>query len=153
MDASFPPGAVAELANVHPDILRNWRFHGLIDGYGTLGANGRWRYSLHDVVALWAGARLISEAKIDRARAFNFARIIAPDVIRHVLGTGAAARWHASVTTFDGQGYSLGEHWQGNSLADVAAVPGFLLADNLVDLEAFAARIPAELRDAVEESA
>jgi len=149
-DAYLSPTALADLVDVHPDTLRNWRVHGLVDGYGRQAANGYWWYSIRDAVAVWAGWKLIFEAKLrERARALNIAHAIAPDVVAAIRGAGPWRRFHASIyTDATAEGGTRGwEVWQGDDIRDLPV--GALLVDNIINVEAFAAMVPVEIRDAI----
>jgi hypothetical protein len=143
MTLALAPAALAEIIDVHPDAIRDLRCHRLVDQFGTQGANGRWLYSIRDAVALWAGWSLITEARIDRARALRIAYAIAPDLIAAVRGA-SGARFHASVYDTAAGGVRGWSSWKGD-LADLAG----LVVDNLVDVAAVAAIVPPELRAAI----
>jgi hypothetical protein len=40
------------LTGISQDVLRDWRRRGFLDGFGELAENGRWKYSLHDIIIL-----------------------------------------------------------------------------------------------------
>lgn len=49
---TLSPGAVASMTEPTPDLQRNYRQRGMLDNYGELQDNGRWKYSVSDLVAI-----------------------------------------------------------------------------------------------------
>jgi hypothetical protein len=80
----FTPKEVGELTGIHPDFLRDWRRQGFLDVFGKDGAGG-WRYSQHDLVALWMSERLSGRGmNIGRKAALNWGYGNAGDVIVNI---------------------------------------------------------------------
>lgn len=137
---------VAEISNVHPDTLRDWRHRGLISTFGDLQPNGRWLYSVREAVALYLGWRLIVEAKVERAEALRIGFEVAPDLITAIRGDGPWRHYRASVFTVDAS--STG--WSVRRLDDLAEIRNAILVTNVLNIAALAAAAPREVREAVE---
>lgn len=83
---NLSPGVLASLTEPTPDLQRNYRTRGMIDGFGELQKNGRYKYSLSDLVAFWICDRLAAGGRgMDRRDGFHLGYMLAGNVINHFL--------------------------------------------------------------------
>lgn len=73
----FSPSDVQEQCSIYPSTLRDWRSRDFSKHIGTVGDNGRWKYSAVDVVEL-AIANLATRSGIEGFLAFRAAKECAP---------------------------------------------------------------------------
>lgn len=83
---TLSPGAVASMTEPTPDLQRNYRQRDMLDGYGELQENGRWKYNLHDLVSIWICDRISNHGEnMDRRDGFRLGKQIASRVINAFL--------------------------------------------------------------------
>jgi hypothetical protein len=154
----FSPKQVGELTGIHPDFLRDWRRQGFLDVFGQEAAGG-WKYSLHDVVALWICERLSGRGmNIGRKAALNWGRGNAGDVITNIkratAGLDPMGNRFAAIL-WDGNDSDGRVH--GSSLVRLLAITQLDEFDfdhaEIVNLWRLAATAPAEIVAAVKEDA
>lgn len=141
---SLTPTEVADISDVPPDVIRDWRHRGLIDVYGIQHENGRWSYSMRDAVALGLAMKLIHAAKIDRAKAASLGYTLAPHVIRALKGEPFPA-YLASIYTEEPSGLVGWEFREVSSLAEISH--GMIV--ELTNVAAVAKSVSPETREAV----
>lgn len=73
----FSPSDVQEKCAIYPSTLRDWRSRDFSKHIGTVGDNGRWKYSAVDMVEL-AIANLATRSGIEGHLAFRAAKECAP---------------------------------------------------------------------------
>lgn len=79
---TLSPGAVASMTEPTPDLQRNYRQRGMLEGYGELQENGRWKYSLTDLVGIWICDRLSQRGQgMERREGFRLGMMLAGRVI------------------------------------------------------------------------
>ena len=98
---TYTPAQIEELAGVVPEATRVWRARGILSNYGVLGENGRWLFSLRDLVGFYIAKRLgddvMRNTGLDVAAALGIGWANAPTVIDRVRGGAAAERYVASL--------------------------------------------------------
>lgn len=78
----FSPSQVQEHCGIYPSTLRDWRSRDFSKHIGTVGDNGRWKYSAIDMVEL-SIANLATRSGIEGYLAFKAARDCAPIAFRY----------------------------------------------------------------------
>jgi len=96
---TYTPAQIEDLAGVVPEATRVWRARGILSNYGVLGENGRWLFSLRDLVGFYIARRLgddvMRNTGLDVAAALGIGWTNAPTVIDRVKGGAAAERYVA----------------------------------------------------------
>lgn len=83
---TLSPGAVASMTQPTPDLQRNYRQRDMLEGYGELQENGRWLYSLNDLVAIWICDRLSQNGQVmERREGFRMGAALAGRVITALI--------------------------------------------------------------------
>lgn len=150
-DPVHSPGAVTTITDVHPDHLRDWRRRDILNMIGTADENGRWKYSLRDVVAIWIGLRLSQHGRsMPLAEAFRYGAAMAGSVIVRFLHRDAgipstAGRYFVTLAdgfVQDGKAYGMTTM----RVADLSELAGreFDLM-TVLDAERLAATIPPQI--------
>ncbi|MBB5220592.1 hypothetical protein HNP73_000513 [Amaricoccus macauensis] len=142
------PMEVSQISDVHADMLRDWRYRGLIEVYGRVQPNGRWSYSLREAVAFHFAWQLITDARVDRASALRLGYNVAPNLITALRGDGPWKKFYAMVYAREANGLHGWSVWESDDLRELEGYA--VMVDNLVNVGAFAAAAPRELREAVE---
>ena len=79
----YQPAQVAEITDIAPDTLRDWRRQKLLENYGAEGVSGKWTYSQWDVSALWIGERLSGRGwNMNRLESLKRGRILGDRVLQ-----------------------------------------------------------------------
>ena len=79
---TLSPGALASMTEPTPDLQRNYRQRGMLEGYGERQENGRWMYSVSDLVGFWICDRISNRGDdMDRRDGFRIGKLIAGRVI------------------------------------------------------------------------
>lgn len=83
---TLSPGALASFTEPTPDLQRNYRTRGMMDGIGKSDDAGRWKYSLCDLVSIWISDRLSMHGRaMDRRIALRRGVSLAQTVINGAL--------------------------------------------------------------------
>lgn len=81
---TLSPSEIASLTEPTSALQRNYRLRGMFDPYGQADENGRWKYSLQDLVGIWVADRLANGGKtMDRRDALKIGAICSEDVINN----------------------------------------------------------------------
>lgn len=99
---TLSPGAVASMTQPTPDLQRNYRQRNMLAHYGELQENGRWKYSLSDLVAIWICDCLSQNGQImERRDGFKLGHMLAGRVIANFIkqrkGFTDGARYEAII--------------------------------------------------------
>lgn len=81
----FTPREVWNLTGLTPETLRDYRHRGYIDGFGSEQPNGRWLYSLSDVVRL-SITQIIRKSGFCFVSALDYSRFAEIALIDAVFG-------------------------------------------------------------------
>ncbi|WP_152968369.1 hypothetical protein [Gemmobacter sp. LW-1] len=150
-EPTYSPGAVATITDAPPEHLRDWRRRDLLNLIGTAEENGRWKYSLRDVVAIWIGLRLSQHGRaMPLATAFNYGAGLAETVINRFLarkvGIPTTGKRYAVTLadgdTKDGKTYGI-TTLRVADLAELAGRDFDMLT--VLDCERLAATIPPQI--------
>lgn len=150
--AVFTPAQISDLTNLEPEVLRNWRMRGFMRNYGLEGENGRWLYSLRDLVAFWIADRLTEQRTIERHQALATGWGQAPVFIAFMTGEASAPhRYVAFIETSraeEGQMRSSGtELVCSKTLAELERLAFDLMV--VIDLQHLADTAPKAIKAAV----
>ncbi len=146
------PRAIAKFTVPTPDLQRNYRARGMMDGIGRADESGRWKYSTLDLVGIWISDRLAAgEQWMDRRDALQFGRTAAVLVIRafHAFRAGRCPLGPSAnryvVMFFDGTNPTHGRFFKSlTSLQEVSEVDFDWV--RIVDLHRLAQTIPLEIQ-------
>lgn len=83
-EPTFSPADVEELTGWHAQGQRDMRHKGYLENYGTLGDNGRWRYSKRDLIAFWIAGVLYERERRDLAQTLAQSWTMAEHVLARV---------------------------------------------------------------------
>lgn len=145
---SLSPGALASLTEPTPDLQRNYRARGMLDNIGQSDVNGRWKYSLADLMTMWIGDRLaLRGMAMDRRDALRLGRQLS----REVIGIYLKLRLDLPITTpryavYLADGYSEGDRAYGQEFLHVVGLPDLQDKEfdraEVIDLHRLAKTIP-----------
>lgn len=148
---ALSPGALASLTEPTPDLQRNYRARGMMDRMGKAEDNGRWKYSLVDLVAMWISDRLCQHGMVmDRRDALR----LGSQLSRHVIHQYLKQRIGLPTTTpryavYLADGYSEGMRVHGQEFLRVAGLAELEGKEfdrvEVVDLHRMARTIPKEI--------
>lgn len=142
LDPTLSPSELADLTEPTPELQRNYRAREMLDDIGTAGDNGRWKYSLRDVVAIWISDKLCWGGHMDRRTALRRGSGAAEKVINAFLawrsgGTPVCKRYIVLAT-----GAESGAH----SVDNLSELDGFnFYKAEVMDLWELAKDVPEEI--------
>ncbi len=135
----FGPAQVAKLTGISVESLREQRHRGLLDGFGEVQANGRWHYSVTDIIT-FAIARILGLMEIPIGQALWIGQSSVLSVLNQVRPSDEfsafARRYVLAWPAKAGAPWipTKGSDWQflpTNEIADIAKVkaPGVVVVD------------------------
>ncbi len=106
----FSASHVTKICDWPPETLRALRRRRILIGYGKVGTNDRWDYSLTDLVAFFLAKKILSFVDgLDQKTAFQIARDDAPTVMAMSRENSkkGVTRWTCVVRAGSGQSQRL----------------------------------------------